>query len=198
LSRRYEAFLVYVSTDYVFKEDKGMYRETEEANPVNYYGLTKLEGERRVIDILDGYCIVRSSVIYGSRPASGKVNFALWIIERLRRDEAVNVLRDQWNSPTLNTNLAEMILEIAERKLTGIYHLAGATKVSRYEFASMIAETFDLNKELIRPVTMDKLEWIAPRPRDSSLDVLKAMKTLRKKPNIIEEALRRLREEMKS
>ncbi|MCR8473778.1 MAG: sugar nucleotide-binding protein, partial [Crenarchaeota archaeon] len=117
LSRRYEAFLVYVSTDYVFKEDKGMYRETEEANPVNYYGLTKLEGERRVIDILDGYCIVRSSVIYGSRPASGKVNFALWIIERLRRDEAVNVLRDQWNSPTLNTNLAEMILEIAERKL---------------------------------------------------------------------------------
>jgi len=198
LSKRYEAFLVYVSTDYVFKGDKGMYRETEEANPVNYYGLTKLEGERRVIDILDEYCIARSSVIYGSRPASGKVNFALWIIERLRRGEAVNVLRDQWNSPTLNTNLAEMIIEIAERKLIGIYHLAGATKVSRYEFASMIAEVFDLNKELIRPVTMNKLEWIAPRPRDSSLDVLKAMKTLRKKPNIIGEALRRLREEMES
>ncbi|MEM2196973.1 MAG: SDR family oxidoreductase, partial [Sulfolobales archaeon] len=71
LSKRYEAFLVYVSTDYVFKGDKGMYRETEEANPVNYYGLTKLEGERRVIDILDEYCIARSSVIYGSRPASG-------------------------------------------------------------------------------------------------------------------------------
>jgi len=198
LSKRYEAFLVYVSTDYVFKGDKGMYRETEEANPVNYYGLTKLEGERRVIDILDEYCIARSSVIYGSRPASGKVNFALWIIERLRRGEAVNVLRDQWNSPTLNTNLAEMIIEIAERKLIGIYHLAGATKVSRYEFASMIAEVFDLNKELIRPVTMNRLEWIAPRPRDSSLDVLKAMKTLRKKPNIIGEALRRLREEMES
>lgn len=198
LSRRYGAFLVYMSTDYVFKGDKGMYRETEEANPVNYYGLTKLEGERRVINILDDYCIVRSSVIYGSRPASGKVNFALWVIEKLRRGETVNVLKDQWNSPTLNTNLAEMILEIAERKLTGIYHLAGATRVSRYEFANLIAETFDLSKELIRPVTMDNLEWIAPRPRDSSLDVLKAMKTLRKKPDVIKEALRRLREEMGS
>ncbi|MEM0488939.1 MAG: dTDP-4-dehydrorhamnose reductase [Candidatus Bathyarchaeia archaeon] len=198
LSRRYGAFLVYMSTDYVFKGDKGMYRETEEANPVNYYGLTKLEGERRVINILDDYCIVRSSVIYGSRPASGKVNFALWVIEKLRRGETVNVLKDQWNSPTLNTNLAEMILEIAERKLTGIYHLAGATRVSRYEFANLIAETFDLSKELIRPVTMDNLEWIAPRPRDSSLDVLKAMKTLRKKPDVIKEALRRLREEMES
>ncbi|MEM1914653.1 MAG: dTDP-4-dehydrorhamnose reductase [Candidatus Nezhaarchaeales archaeon] len=198
LSKRYGAFLVYVSTDYVFKGDKGMYRETEEANPVNYYGLTKLEGERRVIDILDEYCIARSSVIYGSRPASGKVNFALWIIERLKRGETVNVLKDQWNSPTLNTNLAEMILEIAERKLTGVYHLAGATRVSRYEFACMIAETFDLDKELIRPVTMDKLEWIAPRPKDSSLDVSKAMKTLRKKPIRIEEALKRLREEIES
>ena len=124
------------------------------------------------------------------------MNFALWIIERLRRGETVNVLKDQWNSPTLNTNLAEMILEIAERKLTGVYHLAGATRVSRYKFASMIAETFDLDKDLIRPVTMDKLEWIAPRPKDSSLDVLKAMKTLRKKPIRIEEALKRLREEI--
>ena len=185
-----------MSTDYVFKGDRGMYRETEEANPVNYYGLTKLEGERRVIDILDEYCIARSSVIYGSRPASGKVNFALWIIERLRRGETVNVLRDQWNSPTLNTNLAEMILEVAERRLTGVYHLAGATRVSRYEFASIVAEAFDLDKELIRPIAMDELEWRAPRPRDSSLDISKAMKTLRKKPNRIEEALRRLKEEL--
>ncbi|MEM2636656.1 MAG: sugar nucleotide-binding protein [Candidatus Nezhaarchaeales archaeon] len=99
------------------------------------------------------------------------VSFALWIIERLRDGKTINALIDQWVSPTLNVDLAEMILEIIERKLTDVYHLAGATRISRYGFAKLTTEALNLNHELIRPITMDEVNRIASRPKDSSLDI---------------------------
>lgn len=195
LAKRYNAFMVYISTDYIFDGNKGMYREDDTPNPINYYGLTKLEGEREVERITGEYCIVRTSVIYGSNPAAGKINFALWIIEKLKRREQVNVVVDQWNSPTLNTSLAEMIIETVKRRITGTYHLAGATRINRYSFARLIAKTFSLNENLITPVTSDKIPWIAKRPKDSSLDVSKASMLLHNKPIEIKKALRILKTE---
>lgn len=196
LCKQRGVFLIYISTDYVFKGDKGMYKETDEPEPINYYGLTKLKGEEEVIDKLNEFCIARPSVIYGIKPLSGKSNFALWVIEKLRKNESINVVMDQWVSPTLNTNLADMLLEVLERRLTGIYHLAGATRMNRYEFAKLIAEEFNLNHELIRPIAMCELKWKASRPKDSSLDVSKAMKNLYNKPLQIKDAVRKLKEEL--
>ena len=196
LSQKYRAFLIHVSTDYVFSGEKGLYKETDEPNPINHYGITKLEGENIVKTVTNEWCIVRPSVIYGSTPAAGKVNFALWVLEKLKHEEPINIITDQFISPTLNTNLAEMILEVAERRLTGIYHLAGATPINRYNFATLIAETFKLNKNLISPTTSEKMKWIAKRPRDTSLNVNKAYKKLKNKPLKINEALNKLKEEL--
>jgi dTDP-4-dehydrorhamnose reductase len=75
--------------------------------------VTKLEAETLVQTLPESdFVIARPSVIYGSTPAAGKVNFALWLIETLRKGEHVRIVTDQWNTPTLNTNLAEMTLEI--------------------------------------------------------------------------------------
>jgi len=194
-SKRIKSFLIYISTDYVFDGSKGFYKEDDQPNPINYYGFTKLRGEEEVKNLVDEYCIVRPSVIYGSTPASGKINFALWVIEKLKNNESINVVTDQWNSPTLNTNLAEMLIEVLEKRLTGIYHLAGATRINRYEFAKLIAEVFSLNKELIKPIDSNKISWIARRPKDSSLDVRKALSTLSHKPYKIEDALNVLKNE---
>jgi dTDP-4-dehydrorhamnose reductase len=194
--RKNQAFLIYISTDYVFNGEKGMYEEHEEPAPINYYGLTKLKGEESVKSLMDTYCIARASVLYGSIPARGKVNFALWLLNNLKKREAVKIVTDQWNSPTLNTNLAEMLLEIAERKLTGIYHLAGATRLSRYEFAKLIAETFHLDTSLIKPVPSQELSWIAKRPKDTSLNINKACQSLTDKPLKINEALKQLKREV--
>ncbi len=142
------SFLIYISTDYVFGGENGRYKETQAPNPINYYGLTKLKAEE-IVKTQKEYFIARPSVIYGSTPAAGKVNFALWLIETLRKGEHVKIVTDQWNTPTLNTNLAEMTLEVIERRLTGIYHLCGATRVSRFEFAEQIADVFNLDKGLI-------------------------------------------------
>ncbi len=192
MARKIGAFMVYVSTDYVFDGSKGLYKEDDETNSINYYGYTKLLGEEFCRD----FCIARPCVIYGSKPASGKVNFALWLIDRLEKGEEVKIITDQWITPTLNTNLAKMVLECVERELKGIYHLAGATRVSRFEFAKEIARTFELDENLIKPAKMSDMNWIAKRPRDSSLDVSKAMKTLKEKPYDLKKALKVLKGEM--
>jgi dTDP-4-dehydrorhamnose reductase len=184
------AFSVYTSTDYVFDGSRGMYREDDATTPVNYYGYSKLLGE--------SYCdaVARTCVIYGSRPASGKVNFALWILERLRKEEASKVVTDQYITPTFNTNLAQMVLELAERKLEGVYHLAGATRISRYDFAIELARAFRLDENLIIKSRMSDMKWAARRPADSSLNTSKAFRCLETKPWSIEEALRTLKAEI--
>ncbi len=82
----------------------------------------------------------------------------------------------------MNTNLAEMTLEAVERRLTGIYHLCGATRVSRFEFAEQIADEFGLDKGLIDKVLSSQFSWPAKRPMDSSLDTSKAQGMLKNKP----------------
>lgn len=198
LCNRNQVFLVYVSTDYVFDGERGMYKETDEPAPINYYGLTKLKGEESVKDLTNQFCIARSSVIYGSIPATGKINFALWLIHKLRKKEKVKIVTDQWNSPTLNTNLANMILEVLERELTGIFHLAGATRLNRYEFARSIAESFSLDANLITPVFSKDMQWIAKRPKDSSMNVEKTSRTLRNKPLQILDALKIVKSHLES
>jgi dTDP-4-dehydrorhamnose reductase len=196
LCHKHNCFLVYISTDYVFNGEKGNYRETEQTAPINNYGLTKLKGEEEIKKSKAEYCIARTSVIYGSNPAAGKINFALWLLEKLRKKEEAKTVIDQWNSPTFNTNLAEMVLEILERRITGTFHLAGATRLTRHEFAQKIAETFNLDQNLLRPTSSEKMPWIAKRPRDTSLSVEKAKQTLKNKPLQISEALSRLKIEM--
>ena len=189
------SFLIYISTDYVFSGEKGEYKETDTPNPINYYGLTKLKAEE-IVQTQAEYFIARPSVIYGSTPAAGKVNFALWLIETLRKGERVKIVNDQWNTPTLNSNLAEMTLEVIERHLTGIYHLCGATRVSRLEFADLIAEVFGLDKSLIDSVLSSQFTWSAKRPMDSSLDTSKAQMTLTHKPLEMHDALKKLKFEL--
>jgi dTDP-4-dehydrorhamnose reductase len=192
------SYLVHVSTDYVFDGEKGMYREEDEPNPVNFYGYSKLLGEKAVEEVGGDYLTVRPSVIYGSRPAGGKTNFALWLIDSLKAGREVKILVDQYVSPTLNTNLAAMILDAVERRLTGVLHTAGATRASRFEFAVKLADVFGLDRSLIRETTMDEMKWVARRPKDTSLDVSKAMRVLGVKPMELGDALKALKEEVES
>ena len=192
IAKELGSFLIYVSTDYVFSGDKGKYKEEDEPNPIDYYGYTKLLGEKYC------ECIARPCVIYGAKPASGKVNFALWLMNNLRNEEEVKIVTDQFITPTLNTNLAKMLLGVAERELKGIFHLAGATRVSRYDFALRIAKEFELDESLITPSRMAEMKWIASRPKDSSLDTSKASKYLKEKPYDLDKALENLKGELKN
>jgi len=82
------------------------------------------------------------------------------------------------------------------RKLEGLYHLAGATRISRYDFAVELARNFGLDEELIIKSRMSEMKWVAKRPADSSLDTSKAALCLNAKPWSIEEAMKVLKSEV--
>jgi len=161
--------LIYISTDYVFDGKKGNYSESDATSPVNYYAESKLAGEHYVQEACADSLILRPSVLYGWNPT--RLNFATWIISELRQGRIINVLTDQHNSPTYASDLAGIILRLKDE--TGLFHASGRERINRYNFALMIAETFDLDSSLIRSVTSDALSWKARRPQDSSLNVSK-------------------------
>lgn len=181
------AHLIHVSTDYVFDGEKGMYKEDDPAHPISYYGLTKLEGERHVQESSKRWCIARASAIYGW--GGEKKNFATWLLDNFSAGKQVNAAADQYVSPTFNTNLAGMLLEVAEKRMTGFLHTAGATRMNRYDFAVELAAVFGHSPGLVRQVKMSEINWIAKRPRDSSLDVSRCM-GFATKPLGVPEALR--------
>jgi len=170
-----------------------MYKEDDKPNPINYYGLTKLQGENFVKEICNDWLILRTSTLYGKHNL--RKCFATWLIEELKLNKKVKIATDQFTSPTLIDDLAEMILKLIEKDENGIFHAAGSERISRYEFATKIAEIFNLNQNLIQPVKMCDLEWKAKRPKDSSLNVTKISKI--KRPLNIKEGLEILKEELK-
>lgn len=181
------AFFVYISTDYVFDGKDGMKKESDEPNPLGMYGKSKLEGERKVQNLASSWAIARISTPFGVHPT--KKSFPIWVKENLEKNQQINVLVDQFTSPTYVPNLSKMIIEIATRQIVGILHISGASKISRYEFAEQIADKLSLDKKLINPSSMNDMNWIAMRPKDSSLDVSKANEILNEKPQTIKESL---------
>jgi dTDP-4-dehydrorhamnose reductase len=180
-------FLIYVSTDYVFDGKKGMYKEEDMPNPLNHYGLSKLEGEIAVQKNCSFYSIVRTSTPFGLHPH--RKSFPLWVIENLKKGKEVKAVTNQFTSPTYTSNLSKMLLEIAKKKLSGKLHLAGATRISRFELAKLVSTKLKLDNELIKAVTVDEINWLAKRPKDSSLDVTKASNLLQEKPMKIEDSI---------
>ncbi|OYT61240.1 dTDP-4-dehydrorhamnose reductase [Thermoplasmatales archaeon ex4484_30] len=191
VAKEIDAKLIYISTDYVFDGKKGLYKEGDKTNPINYYGLTKLEGEKAVIENCEDYVIARTSVIYGAN----KKNFATWVIEELKKGNQIKIITDQWVSPTLNIDLAEQILALIEKNEKGVFHTAGGERISRYDFVLKLAEFFNFDKKLVIPATSDMMNWIAKRPRDSSLNVSKISNI--KRPYKVNEALNSLKEVIK-
>jgi dTDP-4-dehydrorhamnose reductase len=192
-SAKIGAKLIYVSTDYVFDGEKGYYREEDQPNPVNHYGLTKLEGEEYVQESCEGFAITRTSVLYGWHPE--KSNFATWIIDSLTKGKKITVVDDHYNSPTFADLLAETILRIVEKDFDGVFHVSGSESISRYDFALRLADIFGLDDSLIAPAKMiDLRTWIARRPRDSSLCVDKAEEAFQISLPGTVESLRRMKE----
>jgi len=172
------AKMVYISTDYVFDGKKGLYTEEDTPNPINHYGITKLEGENQVKKLCKNHIILRTSVLYGWHP--WKQNFATWVINMLKQEKGLSIVEDHFNTPTLADNLAKIILEAISKDLQGLYHASGSQRISRYEFAQQIAKAFNLNQNLIKPVKMSQLTaWVAKRPKDSSLNTSKIQKQLK-------------------
>ncbi len=195
-SLKHEIKLVQISSDYVFDGKAGPYSEEDAPLPLNYYGGTKLQAEEILQDSELPHLVIRSNVIYG-KGLGVKKNFFLWVHENLKQKKQIKVVTDQFNNPTLADNLSILILEATERNLNGILNLAGTEYLSRYDFALKIAQHFDLNKSLIKPVTTKDLEQKAARPLRAGLKIGKAQKILSTPFFSVEEGLTFLKEKIR-
>jgi dTDP-4-dehydrorhamnose reductase len=193
--------LIQLSTDYVFDGKRGDYRESDRPNPPNFYGWTKLESERAASET-SNYAVVRPSVIYGWNrfestgipSSSGKtVNFAMFVIDRLEKGQSVKVVRDQFSSPTFADNLADAMIRLIEYPKNDVFHTAGRSCVSRYEFALKIAEIFGFSRELVQPVESSEFKQVAERPKNSCLSVDKAERGLGMRFVTVEEGIRSMK-----
>jgi len=178
--------LVHLSTDYVFDGSSGHYTEEDDPHPLHYYAQTKLESEK-VASEAPSYAIARPSVIFGWNPleatgvpsSSGKtINFAMFVLDKLKNNQTIKAVSDQYSSPTFADNLAEALLKLAKLHSNGTFHTAGRSCLSRYEFAIKIAERFGYSSSLVQPVLTSDFKQLAQRPKNSCLRVDKAERTL--------------------
>ena len=193
-----------MSTDYVFDGTERFYNEESKPNPLNYYGLSKLKAEEEIAKISKSYAIARTSLVYGWNPgeirgeksSSGKsMNFVIWALNKLRNGESLKIVTDQYSTPTLADNLAKGLLSLANSEVNGIFNMVGKECVNRYDFTLKIAEVFDLDQELIAPITSDLFKQVAKRPKYCYLDVSKAERLLNVQPRTIKESLLKMKEQ---
>jgi dTDP-4-dehydrorhamnose reductase len=167
-SRDAGARLVYVSTDYVFDGSKGSpYVETDIPAPINFYGLTKLFGERYASSLNPRHLIVRTSWLYGP---NGK-NFVDTIMDKARAGGALQVVDDQLGSPTYTYHLALGIRAALEKGLEGVLHLTNSGETTWYEFARTALELAGVSAD-IKPVGSESYPTKAKRPAYSVLGSL--------------------------
>lgn len=156
--------VIYLSSDYVFDGSKvTSYREWDQGNPINTYGLSKWLGERFVSSLTNRFYIVRTSWLFGW---SGN-NFVETILRLLAEREGIDVVDDQVGCPTFTLDLAETLRKLLGRGY-GIYHVTNSGSSSWYGFATAIAEKRGIRKE-IRPITSERLNRPAKRPAHSVL-----------------------------
>lgn len=194
-TKRLGAHFVHVSTDYVFDGEQGGYAETDVPNPRGVYAITKHMGEQAVRALAGSWAIARVAIVYGW-PAAARSNFGAWLVGELKAARPVRLFSDQYVSPTLALSAAEMLAELAERRLPGIWHTAGSTTVNRVEFAHALCGRVGLQSATIIPTLLADAKLAAPRAKNSSLNVAKASAELRTKPLPLEVALDRFYEEL--
>ncbi len=190
-----KAFLVHVSTDYVFDGVKGNYDETSTPNPLGYYGRSKLAGENAIIKSDVQAAIVRTMVLYGVGRGL-RPNFATWLTDKLSKGEAVRIVDDQYGHPTLVDDLALAIRRIAQLAKPGIYHVTGRECDSRFAFATKLADVFGFEKSLISRIKTGDLNQKAPRPLISSFNLEKLEKEVGVELSDIREGLEKFRRQL--
>ena len=179
--------LVHFSTDFVFDGEKGApYEEADEPRPLGEYGRSKLAGERALIELGAPAVILRTSWVYSLRRKS----FVTTMLRLAREKEELAIVTDQIGSPTFCRDLAQSVAlilyggraDVVEslRAARGIYHLAGAGSVSRYDLARAILELDPRKSEqrvrTVRPITAAEFPLPARRPRATPLGTEKAFR----------------------
>jgi dTDP-4-dehydrorhamnose reductase len=172
---------LHISTDAVFDGTQDRYKETDQPTPVSVYARTKLDGEQAVMAANPDALIARVN-FYGWS-LTGKRSLAEWFINNLRQGTQINGFTDVHFCPLLVNDLANLLLEMMELGLSGLYHVVGADCISKYDFGLALANRFGLDQTLIRPASVKDSGLMAKRSSNMYLDTTKLAEALGYSPS---------------
>ena len=155
--------LIYISTSFVFDGSKQQYVEDDIPLPSTYYGFTKYRGEELVRNSDLSYLILRTDQPYCWVEKWQRTNSVLRVLQTLRSGKVLKEITDWYNTPTYVPDFAHAIEKLLEDNAEGIFHLVGSEFINRYDWALEVANTFELDKNLIEPITSDTLSLPAKR-----------------------------------
>lgn len=165
ICKQINAKMLYISTDYVFDGTKdGFYKVDDKPNPINVYGKTKLLGEQAVQKILDKYFIVRISWVFGEHGN----NFVKTMLRLGKERKELNVVADQYGSPTYTADLAPLLVEMIKTDKYGVYHATNEGVCTWAEFAEEIFKIAGMDVKVNR-ITTAEYPTRAKRPMNSRL-----------------------------
>ncbi|XP_009316847.1 PREDICTED: methionine adenosyltransferase 2 subunit beta [Pygoscelis adeliae] len=171
------AFLIYISTDYVFDGTSPPYKETDVPNPLNLYGKTKLEGEKAVLENNEDAAVLRIPVLYGEVERLEESAVTVMFDKVQFSNKSANMDHWQQRFPTNVKDVATVCRQLAEKRMLdpsvkGTFHWSGNEQMTKYEMACAIADAFNLPSSHLRPIT-DCPVVGALRPRNAQLDCSK-------------------------
>lgn len=184
-----DAHFIHLSTDFIFDGKKGPYKEDDEPNPLSYYGHSKLLAENMVSQYCNKWSIARTVLVYGVVHDMSRSNIVLWAKGALEKGQPINVVADQFRSPTLAEDLAKGCQLIESKQAEGIFNISGKDQMSILEIVERVADYFELDKSIINVISSESLNQAAKRPPLTGFDLSKSRRVLGYSPHSFEEGI---------
>ena len=197
-AQKCESHFIHVSTDFIFDGAAGPYSEEAQPNPLSYYGESKLAAEELVRKYTGPWAIARTVLVYGLVDNMSRSNIVLWAKGALEKGAPINVVNDQFRTPTLAEDLAKGCILIADKKAKGVFNISGKDQLNVLQIVEKVADFYHLNKSLICAISSETLNQRAKRPPVTGFVLTKAIQELGYQPHSFEEGIAILDHQMKT
>tara|TARA_Y100000588_G_scaffold395323_1_gene523373 strand:- start:6144 stop:7064 length:921 start_codon:yes stop_codon:yes gene_type:complete len=185
------AKFVQISTDQLFKGEAPWKTEEDSPAPINVYGETKWHAEQQVVSMCPSALILRTNFFgWGT---SRRASFSDWILNSLKQGRELTMFDDVFFTPILINHMAEVIFKLIERKASGLFHVSGADRLSKFDFAMRLSEVFGCSSKQIRAGSLADVTLKAHRPLDMSLSSKKVERYLETEMPTVTEGLELLK-----
>lgn len=188
-SEALNAHFIHLSTDFIFDGEHGPYDELAHPNPISIYGQSKLDAEFIVKKAKCPWAIVRTILVYGIAPGLSRSNIILWVKDSLEKGKSIQVVDDQFRTPTLAEDLADGCIRIVNHKATGVFNIGGKELLTPYAMALQTAAFFKLDSSLINKASAATFSQPARRPPRTGLVIDKAKEELGFDPHSFAEGI---------
>ena len=189
---------IQISTDFIFDGESGPYTEEAVPNPLSYYGLSKLKSETLLLESTCRWTILRTIIVFGVAENLSKGNIVLWAKGALEKGDPLNIIDDQFRSPTLAEDLADACILSFKKEKYGIYNASGKDIMSIFEIVERIAKHYNYSTKNMNRISSTTLNQTAGRPPKTGFILDKANKELGYNPHSFEECLTIINKQLKN